>query len=75
MTKRTLYSRAGVREYWIVDPMSRTIEVLTLDRDAFRTAQIAAGEDAVLSPLLGGIAFPLPAVFARLDEIEDEATL
>jgi len=36
---------------------------------------VAAGENAVISPLLGGIAFPLPAVFARLDEIEDEASL
>jgi Uma2 family endonuclease len=75
LTKRALYARAGVREYWIVDPMSRTIEVLTLDRDAFHTAQVAAGEDDASSPLLGGIAFPLSAVFARLDEIEDEASL
>jgi Uma2 family endonuclease len=75
LTKRALYARAGVREYWIVDPMSRTIEVLTLDRDAFHTAQVAAGEDAVNSPLLGGVAFPLPAVFARLDEIVDEASV
>ena len=75
LTKRALYARAGVREYWIVDPMSRTIEVLTLDRDAFHTAQVAAGQDTVVSPLLGGMAFPLATVFARLDEIEDEASL
>ena len=74
LTKRALYARAGVREYCIVDPMSRTIEVLSLDRDAFHTAQVAAGEEDVSSPLLGGVAFPLHAVFARLDEIEDEAT-
>ena len=75
LTKHALYARAGVREYWIVDPMSRTIEVLTLDRDAFHTAQVAAGQDTVVSPLLGGMAFPLATVFARLDEIEDEASL
>ena len=75
LTKRALYARAGVREYWIVDPMSRTIEVLTLDRDAFHSVQVASGEDAVVSPLLGGMAFPLSAVFARLDEIKDEAAL
>ena len=75
LTKRALYARAGVPEYWIVDPMSRTIEVLTLDRDAFHTAQVAAGQDTVVSPLLGGMAFPLATVFARLDEIEDEASL
>jgi Uma2 family endonuclease len=75
LTKRALYARAGVQEYWIVDSTSRTIEVLTPDRDAFHTAQVATGEEAVRSPLLGGVAFPLPAVFARLDEIEDEASV
>ena len=75
LTKRALYSRAGVREYWIVDPMSRTVEILTLDRDAFHTAQVATGEDVASSPLLGGMAVPLTAVFARLEEIEDEASL
>jgi Uma2 family endonuclease len=75
LTKRALYARAGVREYWIVDPTNRTVEILTLDRDAFHTVQVATGENAVISSLLGGMAFPLPAVFARLDEIEDEASL
>ena len=72
LTKRALYGRAGVREYWIVDPMSRTIDVLTLDRDALQTTQRAAKDDAVVSPLLGGKMFPLDAVFARLDEITGE---
>ena len=75
LTKRALYARAGVREYWIVDPTNRTVEILTLDRDAFHTVQVAAGENAVISPLLGGMTFPLPAVFARLDEIKEEASL
>ena len=70
LTKRALYARAGVREYWIADPMSRTVEILTLDRDAFHTAQVASGEDVVISPLLGGMAFPLPAIFAGVDEVE-----
>ncbi len=57
LTKRALYARAGVREYWIVDPTSQTVEVLTLDRDAFHTIQTAAGDDVVVSSLLGGAAF------------------
>jgi Uma2 family endonuclease len=71
LTKRALYARAGVREYWIVDPEKRIVEVLTLDRAALRTAQSAAGDDAVASIVLGGEAFPLAAIFARLDDIED----
>jgi Uma2 family endonuclease len=70
-TKRALYARAGVREYWIVDPSNRTLEILTLDRDALHTRQIAVGDEIAISPLLDGFAVPLAAVFARLDEIED----
>jgi Uma2 family endonuclease len=71
LTKRALYARAGVREYWIVDPVSRGVEVLTLDRDAFHTVQRASGDDAVVSSLLGGAALPLPAIFAGVDQLED----
>ena len=39
LTKRALYARAGVREYWLVDPEARTIEILALDRDAFHLAR------------------------------------
>ena len=67
LTKRALYGRGGVREYWIVDPVARTVEVLTLDRDALHTAQTAAGDDVVVSPLLDGAAFPLTSVFADLE--------
>ncbi|MBA3450141.1 MAG: Uma2 family endonuclease [Chloroflexia bacterium] len=71
LTKRALYALAGVREYWIVDPENRTIEILTLDQDAFHTASVVSGQDSVISPLLGAMTFPLAAVFARLDDIQD----
>jgi Uma2 family endonuclease len=53
-----------VREYWLVDPEARTLEVLALDRDAFHTVQVAAGDDEAISPLLGDVRFPLPVIFA-----------
>ena len=66
LTKRSLYARAGVREYWIVDPASKTVDVLTLDRDAFHTVQTAAEDASVISPLLGGATFPLAEIFANV---------
>lgn len=30
------YEKAGVREYWIVDPLSKTVEVSRLERKSFR---------------------------------------
>ena len=69
VTKRTLYSSAGVREYWLVDPASRTVDVLTLQCELYRLSQTATGSEAVLSPLLSGVSLPLPQVFSRIDEI------
>jgi Uma2 family endonuclease len=72
LTKRALYARAGIREYWIVDPTNRTVEILTLDRDALHTVQTAAGDEEAISPLLSNAAFSLADIFAGLDDIEDE---
>jgi Uma2 family endonuclease len=68
LTKRALYGSAGVRECWIVDPERKTVDVLTLEGDALVTAQTASGDEAVVSPLLGGGSFPLPAIFANVGE-------
>jgi Uma2 family endonuclease len=72
LTKRALYERAGVREYWIVDPVARTVEVLSLEGDALRTVQTASGNDAVVSPLLDGTRFPLETIFANVSQGEAE---
>jgi Uma2 family endonuclease len=45
-TKRDLYARFGVREYWIVDPEPRTLVVLGLVSD--RYAPISAAEDGTI---------------------------
>jgi Uma2 family endonuclease len=71
LTKRALYARAGVREYWIVDPMLRSVDVLALDREGFQTSDTGAGGGQVASPLLGSIPFALEAIFAGLDESAD----
>ncbi|MGH2617722.1 MAG: Uma2 family endonuclease [Thermomicrobiales bacterium] len=68
LTKRALYARGGVREYWIVDPASRTVDVLALDRDALHAVQRASGQDDVISPLLGDIPLPLETIFRGMDE-------
>jgi Uma2 family endonuclease len=70
LMKRALYARAGVREYWIVDPDRRAVELLALDRDAFHTVHAEVGEVEVASPLLAGALFPLAAIFSGIEEIE-----
>jgi Uma2 family endonuclease len=71
VTKRVLYARAGVREYWIVDPRRRTVDVLTLDRGAFHAVPDARSGPEIVSPLLGNATFQVERIFAGLDEIVD----
>ncbi|MFN8592279.1 MAG: Uma2 family endonuclease [Thermomicrobiales bacterium] len=68
VTKRSLYARGGVREYWIVDPQARTVEVLTLDGGRYRSALSVVTGEAVTSPVLGDAVFSLTEVFAGIDE-------
>ena len=41
--KQNAYARAGVKEYWIADPYSRTIEVLMLEGGVYRSAGVFTG--------------------------------
>jgi Uma2 family endonuclease len=67
LTKRSLYARAGVREYWLVDPGERSIEILTLDRDAFHLAVSLSGDEAAVSPLLGPLLIRTDDLFVGID--------
>ncbi len=67
LTKRALYGRAGVREYWIVDPEARTIEILTLDRDALHLIAATSGTETSVSPLFGSLPIAADDLFAGID--------
>jgi Uma2 family endonuclease len=45
--KRRIYSREGVRHYWIVDPRDRTLEVYRLDDGRWRELDTHAGDAVV----------------------------
>jgi Uma2 family endonuclease len=54
LTKRRLYDRAGVREYWIVDPELDVVKVFRREADGLpRVAELT-------TPLLPGLAISLP---------------
>jgi Uma2 family endonuclease len=48
--KRRFYALAGIPEYWIVDPDSVEVEVLSLDRSVYRSAGWYASGDTIRSP-------------------------
>ena len=61
--KRTVYARYGVREYWIVDPDSKSIEVLIRQEGDLKLHQTFVADDWLTSPLLEGFRLSLPVVF------------
>jgi Uma2 family endonuclease len=61
--KLKLYGRRGVHEYWIVDWMSRHVEVYRRE-DGRLTLVATLGADAALtSPLLPGLRCPVAELF------------
>lgn len=63
--KRRLYERAGVSEYWVLDPVNDVVRVYRSERDAFgRPNQLsAASGDVLTTPLLPGLELPLARIF------------
>jgi Uma2 family endonuclease len=57
--KLKLYSRQGVREYWIIDWQLRTVQVYRREALALELAATLSGDDLLESPLLPGFSSPV----------------
>ena len=66
VTKRKLYERFDVQEYWVVDPELETIKVHRRgDRGFGRALELSAeAGDILTTPLLPGFSVSLAEVFA-----------
>jgi Uma2 family endonuclease len=63
--KQALYGRHGVREYWIVDPESETVDVLCESEQGLVTAATYGATDTLVSPLLEGLSIELGPVLQQ----------
>ena len=63
--KRRLYERAGVTEYWIVDPEIDAVRVYRREGERFGRAieLLRESQDTLETPLLPGLAMPLSRIF------------
>ncbi len=62
--KQDAYARAGVPEYWIADPLARTVEVLGLSGDAYRSIGVFTGKATLPSTAIPGLPVPVEMFFA-----------
>ena len=64
VVKKGIYERFGVREYWIVYPEERAVEVWSLnDKGKYELFSVAEGEGKVRSKVLEGFEVDLKEVF------------
>lgn len=52
--KRQVYGKHGVKEYWIADPLNRSLEIYRLKRHNLALAETLMDEDDVVSSVLPG---------------------
>lgn len=57
-TKLQAYAAAGVREYWLADPVARNVEVLVLEQGHYRSLGVFQGKGQLPSQVLPN--FPTP---------------
>ena len=61
--KQKLYARAGVTEYWIVDPTAKTVEVFSLEKTGYQRISLFNHADILRSPMFLDLSISLPDVF------------
>ncbi|MCL6635186.1 MAG: Uma2 family endonuclease [Peptococcaceae bacterium] len=61
--KSRLYYTHGVREYWIVDPDAKVVEIFTPGEKNWNLFQSYDAEEILLSPLLPGLEIHLKDIF------------
>ncbi|MBA3713035.1 MAG: Uma2 family endonuclease [Pyrinomonadaceae bacterium] len=63
--KRQVYGRHGVKEYWIVDPETQSLEIYRFEKRTLKLAATLKDEDEVISPALPGFSCKAGKFFGK----------
>lgn len=61
--KKDVYEASGVKEYWIVDPIEKTIEIYKSINQRFQLSEKVKGSGKINSRLLRGFSVNLEEIF------------
>jgi Uma2 family endonuclease len=62
-TKKTIYARQGVTEYWVIDPESKEISIYRFDENMIEPVTQTKSPAKATSPLFPGLTIELDAIF------------
>lgn len=62
--KFKVYDRCGVKEYWVVDPEERSVQIFALEKGKFTLDQEVEGRGEVSSRVLEGFTVTLESIFS-----------
>ncbi|QTH41094.1 Uma2 family endonuclease [Cohnella sp. LGH] len=66
LTKRNVYAKYGVREYWIVDPSNFTLEQYELLDDYYELVDVYSGEETIRSRTAPCVSFSMDELVSSL---------
>jgi Uma2 family endonuclease len=66
VTKRELYAKHGVPEYWIVDPQNMTLERYIHQESSLVLSETLVGEDSLSTTALPGFSCKVSEIFKRI---------
>lgn len=65
LDKLKLYERAGVKEYWLVDPDAKTVQVYLLEGETYQLAEVYTAQNVAKVNVLPGCFIELSKVFGK----------
>lgn len=61
--KKDIYEKYGVREYWLIDPKSKAVEIYSFENERFKLKQYAEETGTIKSAVLKGFKIELEKIF------------